>query len=107
MSQNIHATTKMAGNYYFTASEHSPITIGKYCAIANNVTIQTLNHDYVYPALQGTFYKNKFDSRHPGEIQQPPNRTRTKGGVIIGNDVLISQGVWVGGGVSIGDGAII
>ena len=81
--------TIINGNKHFVASEESKIIIGKYCAIANGCKIITLNHDYNYPAIQGTFYDTYFNKKHPGEITKPPNKERTKGDVIIGNDVWI------------------
>ena len=47
------------------ASTHSKVTFGKYCAIAPNLKIITLNHDYNYPAIQGTFFKKYFNAGHP------------------------------------------
>ena len=85
----------------------SKIQIGKYCAIANGCKIITLNHDYNYPAIQGTFYNTYFKKKHPGEIKNPPNKERTKGDVIIGNDVWIGEDVFISSGVTIGDGCCI
>jgi len=99
--------TIINGNKHFVASEESKIIIGKYCAIANGCKIITLNHDYNYPAIQGTFYNTYFNKKHPGEIKTPPNKERTKGDVIIGNDVWIGEDVFITSGVSIGDGCCI
>ena len=99
--------TKINGNKYFSASENSKIIIGKYCAIANGCKIITLNHDYNYPAIQGSFYNNFFNNKHPGEIKNPPNLERTKGDVVIGNDVWIGEDVFITSGVNIGDGCCI
>ena len=72
----------------------------------------TLNHDYNYPVLQGTFFKNFFDEppyygKHPGEVNNPPSKQRTKGDVIIGNDVWIGMNVFITSGITIGDGCCI
>ena len=99
--------TKINGNKHFAASKVSKIIIGKYCAIANGCKIITLNHDYNFPAVQGTFHKIFFNDKHPGEKLNPPNKERTKGDVIIGNDVWIGEDVFICSGVKIGDGCCI
>jgi len=99
--------TTFNGNKKLIASKNSKIIIGKYCAIANGLIINTLNHDYYYPAIQGKFYKNFFNDLHPGEKNNNPSLVRTKGDVKIGNNVWIAEDVWIGSGVNIGDGAII
>ena len=88
-------------------SDDSKIIIGKYCAIADRLTIITLNHDPNYPAIQGRFYRHYFNQLHPGEMKFPPSKERTKGDVIIGNNVWIGADVFIASGVTIGDGAII
>lgn len=91
----------------FAASDKSKITIGKYCAIANGLKIITMNHDYNYPAIQGTFYTNKLNCKHPGITNCNPTSARTKGDVIIGNDVWIGDDVFITSGVTIGNGCCI
>jgi len=103
----IDKTSIINGVSKLSSSKDSKIIIGKYCAIANGCKIITLNHDYNYPAIQGTFYKKKFNIKHPGETKNPPNRERTKGDVIIGNDVWIGEDVFIASGVIIGDGCCI
>lgn len=92
--------------------KNSKINIGKYCAIAQNFTIQTVNHDYNYPSLSGYifpkfFNKPPFYGKHPGEYYNPPSEERTKGDVIIGNDVCIGRNVYISSGLTIGDGCYI
>ena len=99
--------TIINGSKQFVASKESKITIGKYCAIANGCKIITLNHDYNFPAVQGTFYRTHFNKNHPGEITIPANKERTKGDVIVGNDVWIGDDVFIASGVTIGDGCCI
>lgn len=103
----IEKSTIFNGNKKLSASNESKIIIGKYCAIANNCKIITLNHDYNFPAVQGVFHKNYFNEKHPGEINKPPTKERTKGNVIIGNDVWIGEDVFISSGVTIGDGCCI
>jgi virginiamycin A acetyltransferase len=99
--------TIINGNNKFVASKDSKIIIGKYCAIAKGCNIITLNHDYNYPAIQGTFYQTFFKNKHPGLLKNPPSKERTKGDVIIGNDVWIGEDVFITSGVTIGDGCCI
>lgn len=99
--------TLFNGKKNLIASKNSKIIIGKYCAIANNINIITLNHDYNFPAIQGTLYKFFFNNSHPGCITEPPNKARTKGDVIIGNDVWIGEDVFISSGVTIGNGCCI
>ena len=99
--------TLFNGKYNLVSSKDSKIIIGKYCAIANGLNIITLNHDYNFPAIQGTFYKKLFNESHPGCITNPPNKERTKGDVVIGNDVWIGEDVFITSGINIGDGCCI
>lgn len=103
----IHKTSIINGKYNLVSSKDSKIIIKKYCAIANGFKIITLNHDYNYPVLQGTFYKNFFNQSHPGEKNNFPSKERTKGDVVIGNDVCIGEDVFITSGVKIGDGCYI
>lgn len=99
--------TIINGEKKFVASPYSKIIIGKYCAIAKGCKIITLNHDYNFPCVQGSFYKKYFNKSHPGEINKPPTKERTKGDVYIGNDVWIAEDVFISSGVTIGDGCCI
>lgn len=99
--------SKINGTSNLVASNNSQIIIGKYCAIANGLKIITLNHDYNFPVIQGSFYKKYFNLNHPGITKSPPNKERTKGNVIIGNDVWIGEDVFICSGVKIGDGCCI
>ncbi len=94
-------------NGNFNVSGDQKVKIGKYCAFGKNVSIITSNHDYNFPSIQGTFYSVFFQSGHPGVIQNPPNKERTKGNIFIGNDVWISHNVTILSGVTIGDGVCI
>lgn len=107
MNTIIHPTTIINKPYNIVSSEKSKVTFGKYCAVAKNLNIITLNHDYNYPAVQGSFYKNKLQSEHPGIKNSPPTKERTKGHVNIGNDVWIGEDVMILSGVTIGDGCCI
>ncbi|OQB29173.1 MAG: Streptogramin A acetyltransferase [Bacteroidetes bacterium ADurb.Bin174] len=84
--------------------EKANLYIGKFCSIADNVTIFLGgNHrtDWV-----STYPFNVLTDFFPeaGEITGHPS---TKGDVIIGNDVWIGHGATILSGVKIGDGAVV
>lgn len=75
-----------------------PVIIGKYCALAGNLTIITSNHIMNKPNIQAKFQNEHFqDSMDDG----------SKGPIKIGNAVWIGLNVTILPGVTIGDGAII
>lgn len=85
--------------------QRSTLRIGKYCSIADEVTILLGgNHrtewisTYPFGALQDVWP----NSAH---VEEPPDTT--KGDVVIGNDVWIATRVTILSGVTIGDGAVI
>ncbi|MCB9201630.1 MAG: glycosyltransferase [Flavobacteriales bacterium] len=93
------------GNLIIKGNES--VSIGSYCSFGKNISIITSNHDTNYPATQGFLYRYSFKSSHPGEVKFPPNKERTKGKVIIGNDVWIGDNVTILSGVNIGNGCCI
>ena len=81
----------------------SNVSIGKFCCIADGLTVGLNEHPY-----------HEFSSYRMNEIWSPLcNRIRHGGGVLndtfttVGNDVWIGQDVVIKGGVKIGDGAVI
>jgi acetyltransferase-like isoleucine patch superfamily enzyme len=52
-------------------------------------------------------YRKYFKTDHPGENQSNPSISRTKGPIIIKNDVWIGDDVKIMSGVTIGNGACI
>jgi len=88
----------------FDWDEGAKLKIGKFCSIAEEVTIFLGgNHridwvtTYPFPALVERWLEAKDIKGHPG----------TKGDVIIGNDVWIGYKSTILSGVTIGDGAVI
>jgi len=80
------------------------LKIGKFCSISNEVTIflgrehrKDWITTYPFPAFPGDW---------PG-AEEIAGCERTKGDVIIGNDVWICYGATILSGVKIGDGAVI
>jgi acetyltransferase-like isoleucine patch superfamily enzyme len=89
-------------NIIFDKYSGTKICIGKFCSIAENVSIfNGSNHrmDWVttYPLRIKLDIEGKYKDGHPS----------TKGDVVIGNDVWIGNSVTIFSGVKIGDGAVI
>lgn len=81
--------------------EDSTLTIGKFCSIADQVTI-----------LIGGEHRTDWATTYPFNSLLPEyawNRghPKTKGDVMIGNDVWIGTGATILSGVRVGDGAVI
>ncbi|WP_052172363.1 CatB-related O-acetyltransferase [Psychroserpens jangbogonensis] len=83
------------------------VEIGSYCSLGNNVKLYTTNHDVNFASTQGYVYRKYFKTDHPGENQSNPTASRTKGPILIKNDVWIGDDVKIMSGVSIGNGACI
>lgn len=94
-------------NGNFVCKGDQNVSIGNFCAIGNGVSIVTSNHDYNFVSIQGSFYKKYFKRSHPGAVLTPPNLERTKGDVIIGSDVWVSDNVFILSGVKVGNGSCI
>lgn len=75
------------------------VSIGNFCSIARNVSIQLEGHNYKKVTTYQIF-KNLFDKKNESEIV-------SSGDIIIGNDVWIGANAMVYGGVTIGDGAVV
>jgi acetyltransferase-like isoleucine patch superfamily enzyme len=69
-------------------------TIGRYCSIANNVSIGIGEHKIDRVSTNSIFYKDPF-------------KTLTEKECIIGNDVWIGSNVIIRRGVTVGNGSII
>jgi acetyltransferase-like isoleucine patch superfamily enzyme len=80
----------------------SPVKIGKYCAIAENLHIISSSHDYSYPVIQNSFMEKFFGINHE---KNPENIEKNK--VVIGSDVWFGDNCIVVPGVTIGNGCII
>lgn len=85
-------------------NNNTNLCIGKYCSIAENVTIFLGgNHriDWI------TTYPFNVLSKYFPEAEGIKGHPATKGDVIIGNDVWLGRNVVILSGISIGDGAVI
>jgi len=82
--------------------EHvEPVEIGRFCSIASGVTI-----------FRGHDHHAEWVSTYPFQVAFPddthfPFASKTKGPVVIGNDVWIGTDVIILSGVKIGNGAVI
>jgi virginiamycin A acetyltransferase len=76
-----------------------PISIGGFCSIARDVTIQEYFHD---SSKITTYYIGRNFFNQPIEYE-----VKSKGPISIGSDVWIGTGVQILSGVNIGHGAII
>lgn len=82
------------------------LKIGRFCSIAQDVTIGLANHPIDRFSTSPFFYENDFldGANKDIELMSYPNRNPD---VEIGDDVWIGEGVKIKGGIKIGDGAVI
>jgi len=80
------------------------VNIGRYCAIARDVTFQQQEHDYNYAAIQHPLFERLLDRSSPSGVGGP---IRIGSDVWIGKDVLVLPGVTVGHGAVIGAKSIV
>jgi len=72
--------------------------MGNFCAISRNISFWGVDHNLDLPAVQVKLFKKFIKKSYP---------FKSKGGVLIGNDVLIGEGCIILCGAKISDGAII
>lgn len=91
--------TSLWGPNIQVLSNKFPISIGSFCSIARDVTIQEFFHDH---SRITTYYinRNLFGNRDNKEL-------KSKGPIEIGNDVWIGTGAQIMSGVRVGNGAVI
>lgn len=84
-----------------TYGEAARLRVGKFCSIAQNVTV-----------FLGGEHRADWVTTYPFTALMPsmahiPGHPKSKGDVVVGNDVWIGDGATVLSGVRIGDGAVI
>ena len=85
--------------------EDKILLIGKFCSIAEGVTVFLgANHrvDWFTTFPFGHYKENEFP-----KVKKPNGHPATKGDVIIGNDVWLGTNAVIMSGVKIGDGAVV
>ena len=90
-------------NIHIESPNMANLVIGKYCSIAQHITIfcgGSHRTDWVTTYPFGHIHKNSFPHYSPGH-------PKTNGDVIIGNDVWIGAGSVILPGVNIGEGAVV
>lgn len=86
-------------NLDIVSRDGAPVSIGNFCSIARNVSMQTYNHNVKKATTY--FIGSNFFNEHWDDEQV------ARGGISIGNDVWIGTHCVILGGVTIGDGAVI
>jgi len=87
------------------SGEGKTLRIGKFCSIAEGVTVFLgANHrtDWFSTYPFGHIHQNKFP-----KVQRGSGHPASKGDVIIGNDVWIATNAVIMSGITIGDGSVI
>jgi len=90
----------------FDWEEGAKLIIGKFCSIADNVKIFLGGEHRTDWITTFPFSAKEFNDLFP-EAKKIKGHPKTKGDVIIGNDVWIGYGAIILSGVKIGDGAVI
>lgn len=104
---HLNRKTKIGEHTYgipriINASDEGSLIIGKYCSIADNVTC-ILNSEHNTNWVS-TYPFPFFKSWNASKIKGHP---KSKGGIIVGNDVWIGFGSTILDGIAIGDGAVV
>ncbi|MBU1667015.1 CatB-related O-acetyltransferase [bacterium] len=90
------------GNYTYIGKNCNitKSTIGKYCSIANNVSIGQGEHTLNKVSTSSLFYENKYEelTKEPCVIQND---------VWIGTDSIILRGVTIGNGAVVGANSVV
>lgn len=97
---NIGAFSSIWGPNTFIIGRVNGISIGKFCSIARNVSIQ---EDYHNPKRITTY----FLERNMLLTTLKKNAIISKGKIVIGNDVWIGAGVQILSGVNIAHGVVV
>lgn len=93
------------GNFNVRGDIHA--VLGSFCSLGKNISLYTVNHDIRFPTTQGYLYREYFKQQHPGALEKNYSRYRSKGPIVIKNDVWIGDDVKIMSGVTIGNGACI
>lgn len=109
INRNVHfcgVQTGFIGDYSYLGSGfvYDKVYIGKYCSIAQNVTLGPGNHYLDRVSTYPVFIRALGESGGDFPEQQP---TRIGNDVWIGNNAVIMQGITVGDGAVIAAGCVV
>jgi acetyltransferase-like isoleucine patch superfamily enzyme len=90
----------MSKTEVYTSGYHTKLTIGKYCSVSWNVSF-LLGVEHI-PEFNTTYAFSRCVMAY-----KHIKNEKTKGNIVIGNDVWIYSGVKILSGVNIGDGSVI
>lgn len=97
-----HTYAQASGNIY----RHT--RIGRYCSMANNVSIGVFQHPVTWLSTHPFQYDRRLNPALKADtMPQPIADKSSKGLTQIGNDVWIGENAIIMTGITIGDGAII
>lgn len=99
-----------AFSYCRSGDLEGEVTIGRYCSIADGVSLMGASHPTDWITTNVIAYRphaNAFAEKAFGKTMNHPHYSVRPKPVTIGNDVWIGQNVLIKGGVTIGDGAIV
>jgi acetyltransferase-like isoleucine patch superfamily enzyme len=91
----------MSKTEVYTSGYHTKLIIGKYCSVGWDVSF-LLGSEHI-PEFNTTYGLSRYVWAYKYIVKDE----KTKGDIVIGNDVWIASGVKILSGVKIGDGAII
>jgi virginiamycin A acetyltransferase len=83
------------------------IKLGSFCSFGRDIKLITSNHDYNYPVLQYSFYKNYFGLKPKSDALVKLFSIEIGNDVWVGDNVCILPNVKIGHGVIIGTGSIV
>jgi len=94
-----------AYSYINGAGRFSDVRIGRYCSIAESVTLGYPEHPLTWLSTSSLQYQSPSWAHLPDGWQAKPHRPVKT--TVIGNDVWIGAGSFIRSGVTIGDGAVV
>lgn len=110
--ENVTFSGEMGYGTYIANNCTLKANIGRFCSIAPNVSYTNSMHPYTYPYVSTSpiFISNLGQNGEVWLSESKFNEFRNVEKdvpVVIGNDVWIGQNVFIIGGVTIGDGAVV
>lgn len=113
LCKNVSFSGKMGYGSYIAENSVIQGEVGRFTSIAPNVVCDPGTHPYTYPYVSTCplFFSNRRQNgiAWVDEVKFPELRyvNHTSNAVKIGNDCWLGQNVFIVGGVTIGDGAVV